>query len=404
MNETRNERLTRVEYSWTATNNAPPTITKLEQAPELLVSSRSGVENPKWYLAVRDVRQAGTSFTGTRRVSIRKPFNLTERWQINPTTILWAGNYGLPLYTTGYNHMSPAAPSEEIANQLALQKFARSCKEAQTAFRGGVFLGELAKTFRMLLNPVSSLRRSIEGYTNALGRVRRIPSVPSRRSALRDTYLEWTFGWVPLILETQDALEASWRIHSNLQTTSVFGEGEHKTTAHGTWGISNASYTPRYTILCRTEKRTSVRYKGVFGTEIDTASGIARQVGIHPSDFLPTAWELLPYSWVADYFANVGLVLDAMSVNTTQLRWAIKTVKKETITKSTDWIVEKTHPNASIYANEGGYVECREELVQRDPYTGSIVPDFAFRNGLTWRRGLNIAAIIPNLAKLCPFF
>jgi hypothetical protein len=54
----------------------------------------------------------------------------------------------------------------------------------------------------------------------------------------------------------------------------------------------------------------------VYGEIRNDLSMVLRDFGIHPlQDFVPTVWELMPWSFLVDYFSNVGDVLSGCFVD-----------------------------------------------------------------------------------------
>jgi hypothetical protein len=118
-------------------------------------------------------------------------------------------------------------------------------------------------------------------------------------------------------------------------------------------------------------------------------------IGFSPKDFLPTAWELIPYSFLVDYFSNIGGIIYGMSNLFTNLAWHNSTVRKEL--KFRQWGTE--YPLPGLVRITGAYAKCvtSKVSVERSKYTGHGVPSLAFKiPGFRSLKWLNIAALVAS--------
>jgi hypothetical protein len=148
------------------------------------------------------------------------------------------------------------------------------------------------------------------------------------------------------------------------------------------------------------ERRTKVivKYYGQVG--IDTYSeSHGRRLGFDPSNWAPTIWELVPYSFLIDYFVNVDDIVSAATLSRSGLRWTSKTVVKE--------ITEFLRPTA-VVANTSSSVDYRAyhgcqpgvtyrlKTVDRNPYVGSLVPSLQLSLPTLPKQLMNITALLNN--------
>lgn len=117
-----------------------------------------------------------------------------------------------------------------------------------------------------------------------------------------DNYLEFHFGWEPLMKDMYSALEIS--------TSSNFKGLGHKAEGKGTVRSPETSYIPRGgngTMTSITEYPFSHVRMGATIVIDNPNHFLLNQMGlINPAVI---AWELVPFSFVVDWFANVGSVL-----------------------------------------------------------------------------------------------
>lgn len=356
---------------------------------------REGYDNPKWRDQVKRSVQAGTDFSAHQQsargyiwsygMRVTKP-------SLNPTALNRVDGYGI-WYPNPKALTLADATSIGIANNLALTHLVKNIRREQTTFQGGVFLGELGEVVRMLRSPGRALRRGFDEYFTSLDqKVRPIRSKRSRSRALTDTWLEYSFGWTPLLNDIRDATDLINKVRSEVETKPVSGFGEHSTKVHGIVGQSYSS-SPYFRIHGYTARTAKVIYKSSVGAE-RVSQNLVRQVGLDLSNFVPTLWELIPYSFVVDYFSNIGDIISAASLARSSVRWIMKTTVLETVIQSTA-PMDFSYPS-STYTLE--YASARPvralgKQVNRIRYHGTLVPDISFSLPGSGRRWLNLAAL-----------
>jgi hypothetical protein len=146
----------------------------------------------------------------------------------------------------------------------------------------------------------------------------------------------------------------------------------------------------------------NVRYHGVVSNDPgDWLFGDAT-FGFTPSDILPAAWELIPYSFLVDYFTNIGNVIQAYTLDTSGVRW----LEKGTRTSSYNYVAEVNMVLSALpFPRElYSYVDVIQNLpggsngyeiirFSRNKYEQSIIPSLEFSIpglGLKW---LNLTAL-----------
>jgi len=175
--------------------------------------------------------------------------------------------------------------------------------------QGHVFVAELQKTLNTLRNP-------IKGITDYLTRAqrkgrRKPPKFAKSKSAARgaaDQYLGSYYGILPMMMDVEGIIKALHRTVVDRQTSRA----------------SESSTVSLPPVLTTTDLGAIDRFvHRDSGTEVVTVRagslyGIRNQCfldgfGIGLSDIPAAAWELVPYSFVVDWFFNVGEVIQALS-------------------------------------------------------------------------------------------
>lgn len=171
---------------------------------------------------------------------------------------------------------------------------------------GGEFLRDRERTFRMLKNPLSDLR-------HALGGIRK--SRKFGRSGLilghyvANEWLKYRYGLTPLIHDVVGAFENVCKpVFTDRVTargSAAWPEYQYTDTVvqTGTYGIFQG------TTVRKASQSQNVRAGVLYRHE----ASMSEKFGISFNSLVPTLWEILPYSFVADWFANVGQYLAAVT-------------------------------------------------------------------------------------------
>jgi hypothetical protein len=370
------------------------------------VDSVTTGDNPgNWRQKLRDGVDATTSLTG-ERVSCRLTDGVAT-WDYKvlgkPGRVVLTGSHGL---TPSLPGISPAEVDESKANAVALGRLNQSIRAATTSIEGGVFVGELGQTLRMIRNPARSLRTAVDEFRDLAkairrGRFRQRLRESELTQALADLWLEAQFGWRPFISDVDGGLEALREFAKKRDRGTLRVTGSCRDLP-----VASAVDPPEgYTVSVaqwRTHSRTigtvSVIYRGAIRVEAK-ANGVLepQQVGFDRLSWAPTLYELIPYSFLIDYFSNVGDVIRGWSNIGLRLAWCNRTVRKTA--ERTSWS-EDLHPhvgNVTSVAFAPAKFVCSKVSVSRAIYSGTLVPDFAYEipslGSLKW---LNIAALVAN--------
>lgn len=305
----------------------------------------------------------------------------------------------------------PALPSTStvpIADNVAKVKAYERVNQIYTAFQGGVFLGELSETLRMLRDPAKALRKGIDDYLTGLKKVRH-RSRSYKRRYLSESWLEYSFGWSPLIGDIRDASNYLDKRRRRLEQTLVrfrgFGSNESASFSSFT-GLSVGAAGYRW--RTRTKTDTTVAYYGAVKSRASgTHSVDADLLGFTPRSFAPTAWELIPYSFLVDYFTNIGGVINAWSNQNTDFAWIARTVRRSSVRETVD--AHKNFTTSSDYliyhqTFSPGYWRVTNTAVNRASLNSLGIPSVQFELpgfGLKW---LNLGALARTHRSLTPFF
>lgn len=313
---------------------------------------------------------------------------------------------------------APVDPTlmDGLENQ-ALMHFISKANAVQRQFQAGVFLGELRETIHQIRHPAQSIRNHLSDYLSTVkkrgrtvlrsnGRYVSPNSHSSRSRGIRgsmnqmvsDSWLEFNFGVMPLVNDVHDAAVALARYNydsfpskvvrgaANAKTESV-----HTTTASASAGTAVTKYRRRFT--------ASVKIYGAVAVQSQVgAAHLASLTGFTFRDIVPTLWELIPYSFVADYFSNIGAIVEAGCFNTSTVAWA--NIGRY-LSSSSEQIDQQLTP---VPSPNGSYIRERLTFTPSGPfaftefqkvrqvYTGGYMPSLAFTiPGM--KQSFNLAAL-----------
>lgn len=300
-----------------------------------LTRSITGNKNPNWRQQVEKMENATTDFSGTWQSvkAVAHSLNTvmyTKDRTWGPYTFQCTGY--LHVYMFGYFAWQTWSSS---ADAKASNSFLGKVRESRVRVSGPTFLGEIRETISMIRRPASVMLDFLNDYVS---RVKAIKRQRKRRptewiNKAGDLWLEGTFGWVPLMRDIQDAKDAynSLIDKDRVVYISAGGVDQKKFPDELTYTTYPGTGSWLQIMLASENafNRHIVRYRGaMLAQAATTARDRFARFGFTPSEFAPTAWELLPWSFLIDYFASIGDVITGLVTDTSQVRWVNKSEVK----------------------------------------------------------------------------
>lgn len=319
-----------------------------------------------------------------------------------------------------YMPLSPASTSVvSKAKSSAQIKFAKEYKkQTEQNFAGGVFCGQLLQTIRELSRPAQGLRHGVRALyvdmralyrerqrLDRYGRtwVRNKNSWRQLSHAVSDTWLEWRFGHSANIQDVDDAAQAIRALASgrafDLIVMKAGGSAES--------GISHSmvNFNPhpsllnnRAVVFGAKSEAASYTIRGAWRNENPSGQmPLPMRFGIGVLDVLPTAWELVPWSFFVDYFVNIGEVLDAWQMRFVKFAWLNGTTRSSTTVNLSNIVPTPYNGGYTTDSCFGGHAEISRYDVDRQTISNQWETDFMVRlPGIEKNSGkwLNIAALM----------
>lgn len=247
------------------------------------------------------------SFDG--KVGFRCPLGHTEE-------------YGVPFnyYLNSSNGSTLPTFSSNDRNEM-LAKLLERVKGH--SFNMAVNLAQTGQVADMVVSNLGKLGRSVMAlkhgdFATAARQLGASPK-PSRLKStdISGRWLELQYGWLPTLSDTFEACKAFEAI-SNGPSKSRFSVKRSQT---GTQTINGTTSAEKQRLG---QKRTLT-----YTLELAEELSFARQLGL--TDPLSVAWELIPYSFVVDWFVPIGTYLSNLSqIPVLKGRWMVTECKSTT--------------------------------------------------------------------------
>lgn len=240
------------------------------------------------------------------------------------------------------------------ADSRASTGYLQKVRAAQVMVSGPTFLGELRETLRMIRKPAAALQDGIRRHLaevelrNRENRKRYFNKQPKKYARnlskiASGLWLENAFGWVPLLHDIDGARKAYDSLFEREDRIIKISAGGHdaKDVSGPPVALGMQAGFISWIFSERKIEHVTVRYRGAVKAQAaTTCADVGARFGFTPSEFIPTAWELLPWSFLVDYFANIGDILSALVTDTSQVAWTNRSV------------INKLDKKSSIVLNE----------------------------------------------------
>jgi len=372
-------------------------------------NSSIGADDPGWREKVAQHKNATNSFNGSKSFMDVRPYShygfLETIWGPDRPD-LWHKKNGSELWPyTGVSRdflptsMPLTVTVSATAIGMAVGKFNAKLDELRTeGVQSLVFLGELRETLAMLKKRILTLTRVVSKTKRNLRRF--FGNNPKRRSAksAADAWLEYTFGWLPLMMDIRNII-ASLQLEPKYRIVVGTGEDVSGGTPIFLGNFSDDPHAYLRSDIFLTDKTVS-RVK--CAAEVDMSlMGMTEEQGLYfrdgadrwgatLRDFIPSAWELLPYSFLIDYFANIGEIVAAPWIQRNAITWQYQTsVATRTLTYTIRNLVSKKDAfmwYVDVHASPGS-IRLGTKTIERTPLVTSIPPfylQFPEMGNLRW--------------------
>lgn len=323
---------------------------------------------------------------------------------LNGTTVAYGNtqrlfaNANLPMHINLFKVYRPSFPDlQGLAIQQALAALGSATAEL------GVELKEARKTAGLIEETLESLLDCVE--TVKRGRVpRQFKKAwrkwvgPKAPSLLANKWLEYRYGWTPMVLGVYDAMELlelqKDRILFTVRKRQVEDLTQESAPVATNWG---GFYPLPVWYTTTTGEIKSVYVVLTFTARSELCATLNEAGVINPASVL---WETIPFSFVVDWFVDVGGYFNA------QAALRLYRLKGGTATHSHTWqsgrtissrdygVVKHCLPFSDVSAMAGGTAFSRVVLDEND-----LSATFAMGEGLDLKRSADLASLVYGALK-----
>lgn len=184
---------------------------------------------------------------------------------------------------------------------------------AEPEVQGQVDLVELRKTIQLLKRPIQKWDSIQKIAERRFKKAKASGKTDARNLSefISSNWLAYRYGFIPLMLSTQGLLKALSK-----------GVTSKRQTARGSSFVPTQTATYNATYAASTVTGGFTKYLSIVGTKVHTVrtgvlyehtTSLRASLGMELHEIPSTAWELIPYSFVADWFANIGDYIRAVT-------------------------------------------------------------------------------------------
>jgi hypothetical protein len=390
---------------------------------QVLAPATLGYKNPRWRYQTAHLQNATTTFSGLDWSDDPQPFvsleqSVTYRRQSDGAVVyaVASAQYSGMTSVTAPTYTDPPTSVVTDVTNRCIKDFLRSVDSAQSSFEAGQDLGEWKQTLESVHHPLNSLKTSLSNYFLSLSnKKRKFRNKNDLKKVLADTYLEFHFGWQPLVADVSQAIADIGRFRFPAVPVRGRAKSTYSSTATTVAGGYEAPITHTHSYVETSTYET--RFKGMLRPRnlgSDGRLSLAQSLQLTPDKWLPTAWDLLPYSWMSDYFINIGEIISGLSAAMSiDLAWGVNTTRHHVDrsyneVKMPDPYIQEPGYDMIYHVNSayGGTCQTWFKHVERAPLLLSdLIPRLEFSIPGTKYPFFNMGAILLQKAKpLVPFF
>lgn len=371
------------------------------------VNSLSGYKNPAHRAQIRAVLSATTPVVGNKALLVERTpggcsYVLTAQdgrkafWDVAGSTQGLGSNFlNNPL-------ANPNAATITSCHNQAVSKLHNQLNSFVSSAKTGEDWGEWKSTMKTLRSPLKPLRDLVtSSHYRSLRDLERWRDPVKLAGALADTHLEFAFGIAPITSSIAKGLVGlqNRNIMGNYKQFHARGEVEY--TPSTSWLLTQGDPFNYVQIKVGSSIVWALQevYQGIWAEEcLLPERPVSDVLGLKLRDVVPTIWNLIPYSFLVDYFVNIGQIVNSIAVPWSGVKWCNKTSRTSGLFKAN--YSYNLRPGATIglgvsFDSQPGSVQYLRQTFNRSAQADLPVPYLEYTKpwNLTGRQWANMAAL-----------
>lgn len=359
-----------------------------------------GFLNPAWRAQVSRHENASTDMSAYSTLVSKSPAFLTKSWRYlcKVPDFMTDASYEIDGFyhdVYDWSWSFNVGYDSSVANEAAARFYNRA-SSFLSPVKGGVILGELKETIHLLRNPLRAMRDLISAHDKRASSAKKrlkggSSSAAQVRGVIADSWLELVFGWLPLQSDVQDIVYylSNNRDRLRQEFNDISGSSQ-KVIASGLETYPCASPGAEFNQLGSRKYRLLAECRQIGQLRLAVGDGCpstVRDLGLIPEQFLPTLWEIMPWSFLIDYFTNIGDLINSFSFPSSRIVWISRTERGRTVT-------DCAGIPASPWVGSLGTLSVETRIVRRTVPSNFGLPSFDWDLSPTTRQLENILALI----------
>jgi hypothetical protein len=343
------------------------------------VESRTpGANAPSYKEKIKRHESATSNFDATKFSYVSKSYFGKGRY-VNPTEpppnvnsfvgTVWGNGDGIGLTSNIPTTPPPFSGTAYVsAYNQAVQGLYDAIRSIESPVGLGEDIGEYHQTVNLFKRGLSGLQDLIQytstNHVNILKKGAQWNNAKRVAKSLGALVTEYRFGIAPLAKELGEGaaaivsdryLDAFVHFYAKGSASSAVEQGS------GTYGSF-----PSLRVRGITHTTAKVRYKGEYRIRGDGGSSYHRSLGLTWREFVPTVYNLLPYSFLLDYVLNLHTFVEALAVPWANVAWCVSSERMdETYTAWYDFRQSDQNSLFTLQNIQPGYFKATASGVRR---------------------------------------
>lgn len=255
------------------------------------------------------------------------------------------------------------------ANNLAVQRLYDTIRQMESHVSTGETLGEYNQTINLFKRGLGGIRDLMSyvsvNHKRILEKGAQWNNMKRTAKSLADLTLEYRFGIEPLAKVLGEGAGAIQR-DSYMEAILPFSVSGKANSAVQEYNESWESF-PTLHLRTVNDNEFKVRFKGEYRLRsVSDGPSYARSLGLTWREFVPTIYNLIPYSFLLDYVVNLHTFVETVAVPYANVAWCVRTDRaRRTNRRFYSFLNGEQNPLFYLHSQTPGYLNMTATGVRR---------------------------------------